>query len=1023
MEASTCAQVVSNHKTSLLSSLNLQRERAQFCDCVVRQRQSPGQLYPAHRCVLAASSPVLASILSSTGALVELQAPCLSGSVLGLILDYIYTGTLPYLRSQQNYYSLLGAAYHLQMDELQEILRTWQQTEMNDADKTNASTGAENQPCRDLTHTHDKTANSYSKYQPSTCSNDTFRRQEETNTVQSTALRFLEREDHQYSANVETSDDAQMQLASRDSCIKGRETDTCGASNINGQIRYSRKDVSILSDVSTCYSVSEHCTESNENTGNWRQVSSLPPQDLIENIPCTTEVSKVDKEVQRDPFHSAGTVIPETWQKKTELMRTVEDRKNSCSSSPSSPHPCCGTVPVIRHSSRAAMPQLAEVSTVPPYHPVSQLSVNSIRVPASRSPSTDNDGIVQGINTKHKNHDEAHNQDYKNKEHTGAQSWFCQNSLDQCAIQDSCYKSSKGQSGLLEQDYNGSSAGYFMKQNDEHMDNRLSHITDHNEPHAHCDLFQNKNHPKNLRNDSVPQNKVCSNFIRGFKNKAELSFDDLPSKRKSLDWSDDCHDVLMSTVAEELSEDPRTVVPLPVEDSDTGSDSHCEDFCPKGNTKDEHSYSYRPPAEINRQDLHWNLYGPKTDWYQKLHRAETNTQDAVSSQYEHDSDKRDTAMEDERHSAGVCLPVSTTPESSLDNVTGSLLAFEQRTSLELEKISDTEITDPQLTFTMPVDSNMSDSLFSVAGQSYHGHLHYHCLPQEDTQFLHEDRVHKCSHPSHPDYSDQSSAEEETETFSNPGHSSLTQHFATTMTDQVLLLDISTKPAELLVSYKQRSGGEEEKRVTLCKNDTLGTGVRNNNKEQRNDATAGADKRKKRPRSKFGAESFDEGDNKSWAAETNVGERKSVGKDRSRPGANIIHKVVVEGGFNPKDGENQSSALTVCSPPSVPGTVQVSRTSTLSGCIAPTLSASKPTNISAHLSTPLHQPFQCSLCDRSFSQRGSLNRHVRSHLGVRPFPCPCCPMTFSRQYRVTEHMRVHQRCTLGNDYHKPPTSSI
>uniref|UniRef100_A0AAV2LP95 C2H2-type domain-containing protein n=1 Tax=Knipowitschia caucasica TaxID=637954 RepID=A0AAV2LP95_KNICA len=67
--------------------------------------------------------------------------------------------------------------------------------------------------------------------------------------------------------------------------------------------------------------------------------------------------------------------------------------------------------------------------------------------------------------------------------------------------------------------------------------------------------------------------------------------------------------------------------------------------------------------------------------------------------------------------------------------------------------------------------------------------------------------------------------------------------------------------------------------------------------------------------------------------------------------------------------------------------------------------------------PVHK---CSLCERSFSQRGSLNRHVKSHLGVRPFPCPQCPMSFSRQYRVTEHMRVHQRSALGADCTKPST---
>ncbi|KAL7855445.1 hypothetical protein AOLI_G00190490 [Acnodon oligacanthus] len=75
-----------------------------------------------------------------------------------------------------------------------------------------------------------------------------------------------------------------------------------------------------------------------------------------------------------------------------------------------------------------------------------------------------------------------------------------------------------------------------------------------------------------------------------------------------------------------------------------------------------------------------------------------------------------------------------------------------------------------------------------------------------------------------------------------------------------------------------------------------------------------------------------------------------------------------------------------------------------------LSASRPSRSPREGS--LTHPFQCSMCERAFSQRGSLNRHVRSHLGVRPYSCPRCSMTFSRQYRVTEHMRVHQRSCEG-----------
>ncbi|XP_044201839.1 uncharacterized protein LOC122978853 isoform X2 [Thunnus albacares] len=998
MEVAFCAKEVSGHATSMLASLSLQREQAQFCDCVVRQRQSPGQLYPAHRCVLAASSPVLASILSSTGALVELQAPCLSDSVLELLLDYIYTGVLPYPCSQRKYSNLLSAARHLQMDELQEALEAWQQTEVNDTAKPKASTGAEKE---------------------------------------------------------------------------GRST--CRSGNINCANCSSGNNTSTLSNASVCCRISE----STINTVNCIQVTNLIPQDLVQHMPCSSEVqdvSRVDKEGQKDQFHSAGTLELQTWQKSKE-EELMEERRNlylpctdevqeeerrrgeqtqqlcltvrhkaeeeqtnrkeenktknhhsplrllstsflpvctsqkdsgspsqcaSLSSSPSSL--CCGAVPVICHSSRAAMLQLAEVSTMPPY-PGYQASASSCsRAPVSRSTSTDNDSIVEGITTKHKNRYGAQNQDYtKNKDHFATQSWDYKVSSDQCTIQDLC-KSSTVQSDVLKQDYSSSNTDHFITQNDEHMGDGLSHVTDHNDHHVRCDSFQSDNNKKRHRDDSVL-----------------LSCDDFPSKHQRLECTYS-HDASLATAAKEQSihsQDPRTLVTLPVDDSDTGSDSLFEDLSPKGEAKKEHSYSSWCTDEIDGQDSHFNLYGPKTDWYPNSHRAEKITKDTASWQHEKDSDYSDTAMTDKRHSADVCLPASASPESSWDN------ASDCHTSRELEKISDTEIAEPHIAFTKPVDSSMSDPTYSVAGQSYHGHLHYHCLSQEDTYFTHRDSDHNHSNPGHPvhlncDHSDQSSDEDEAGTFASPGHSRQRKHFATGTTDQVLLLDISNKPAELLVSYKHRPG-EGEKGVG--KQDTNGTEVGNNDREQQSETTFVAGVGKGEIGVQFETDSFDEAKTKFGVREINIKERKAVGKDQSRPGAEVIHKagsLDIEEVSSAREGE-KTSTLTVCTTPSVSDSVQASMSSTLSVCIPSTLSASMPTNISAHLSTPVHHPFQCSLCDRSFSQRGSLNRHVRSHLGVRPFPCPRCPMTFSRQYRVTEHMRVHERCAPGNDFQKHPAS--
>lgn len=258
-----------------------------------------------------------------------------------------------------------------------------------------------------------------------------------------------------------------------------------------------------------------------------------------------------------------------------------------------------------------------------------------------------------------------------------------------------------------------------------------------------------------------------------------------------------------------------------------------------------------------------------------------------------------------------------------------------------------------------VENSMSEPTSETVGQPYHGHIHYQYFPHQDTHLLIQDS--KYSQHRHCYNLDDSTDEEEAGSFAMKQK-----------TNHLLLLDINSEPAELPCKHKSDT---EENWFFRC------------NKE----SSVSRD------------ESFI-GTNEQRSNETG----KSSDKDQDKREALAAQKAAV----------TETNIWSVCPTPGVIGPEQTSMPSTLSSCA----SSSLPASMLGERSASNQQPFQCSLCDRSFSQRGSLNRHVRSHLGVRPFPCPCCPMTFSRQYRVTEHMRVHQRCSLGNGFQKPVDSS-
>ena len=54
----------------------------------------------------------------------------------------------------------------------------------------------------------------------------------------------------------------------------------------------------------------------------------------------------------------------------------------------------------------------------------------------------------------------------------------------------------------------------------------------------------------------------------------------------------------------------------------------------------------------------------------------------------------------------------------------------------------------------------------------------------------------------------------------------------------------------------------------------------------------------------------------------------------------------------------------------------------------------------------YRPFKCTECDRTFSERKTMAEHLRTHTGERPFLCTFCPKTFKRVSELNHHIRWH-----------------
>ncbi|XP_054892758.1 hypermethylated in cancer 2 protein-like [Poeciliopsis prolifica] len=910
LQATSSPQDVT-HAAALLAYLNHQRDQGIFCDCVLRQGQNSDQLYHAHRCILAASSPVLASILSSSGALVELHDPSLSDSVLPSLLDYIYTGVLPCPLSEQEHYRLLSAACQMQMKELQDALRAnWLQIQGNAEDDKNAPVIVEMYSFKE-TEDSCKTDFETFKHLPSSTTACNFQSHEAT---RHSLLNEIFQEPRVTSDDSPENDERK---------IKNQ--------HVNG---HTRTDLAAFNDLNTFGILG---SIDKDNAGDDRQVTSPTQRKSLR--------SKDEKTLMHDlpgvdVHHSPNFVKPDMRQRTPEedLLRRSKERKGRSSSPSSSPSPCSEAVPVICHSSRVAVLQQSEDSV----WPHSEASQSFVQPPSkiadfSLSSGIGNDNSVEAITTEC-------------KDQNGAQSQDPRSTISHI----SCATDHK-----VDKDYNSSNVHLFKFNNT--CENASNNMNNNNQT-ARLDSLQSHTE---YYGEYVVQSNVSR---RGLKHQIERDYDPVPSKNQHFDCCQ-CQRTLLTTSTQEQSIHQGAAVSLLMEVEDTGSASPCEE-CLEVEVKRGPSYSSICLDVTDMKTNHCKTSGPITDWYTKMHKDDKSRKDI--------SDKVSSTQTKFRF---------ITSQSGLTDVTDSFSASKCGKVVERRKNSSSENTEPCSFVTAPLDHNFSGTT-RTSGQLNHRHLSHQGEPCDDAslQDLNHKHLKPCLSPDSNELGDEVNTP-----FS--GKRSLSQHFLIETEDQP---DINTKHDELPVSCQHGHHKEEKQFVVMDSAAILSP----------DDAQANQDSSVAR------AERLDEAD-----GQRDVKKRNPFDIKLSQAGPCVTQNISVMEVSKPEEHETKSSSTPVCSPLGEPECDRASKPSTASVCIPSTRPACMPTDRSAHLSSPSHQPFQCSLCDRSFSQRGSLNRHVRSHLGVRPFPCPCCPMTFSRQYRVTEHMRVHQRSALGNGLQK------